>query len=42
MIIAPASMGKLNACHILVLSRNGEEVDWKQIKLVHAAASPQP
>lgn len=42
MIIAPASIGKLNAFHILVLARNGEEVGWKQIKLGHAAASPQP
>jgi hypothetical protein len=42
MIIAPASIGKLNACPILVLSRNGEEVGRKQIKLVRAAASPQP
>jgi hypothetical protein len=42
MLIAPASIGKLNAFHILVLARNGKKVGWKQIKLVHAAASPHP
>jgi hypothetical protein len=42
MLIAPASIGKLNAFHILVLARNGEEVGRKQIKLVHAAASLHP
>jgi hypothetical protein len=42
MITAPASIGKLNAFHILVLARNGEEVGWKEIKLVHATVSPQP
>jgi hypothetical protein len=41
MLIAPASVGKLNAFHILVLARNGKEVGWQQIKLVHAT-SPHP
>ena len=40
MIIAPGSIGNLNAFHVLVLARNGEDVGWKEIKLTHAAASP--
>jgi hypothetical protein len=41
-IIAPGSIGKLNFFTVLVLARNGEAVGWKQIKLSHAAPSPQP
>jgi hypothetical protein len=41
MIVAPASIGKLNYFTVLVFARNDTEVGWKQIKLVHAAAGVQ-
>jgi len=41
MIIAPASIGRLNFFTILVLARNGEAVGWKQIELAPASPSPQ-
>ena len=39
MITAPASIGGLNHFTVLVFARNGAEVGWKQIRLVHAAAA---
>ena len=39
MITAPASIGRLNRFTVLVFARNGAEVGWKQIRLVHAAAA---
>jgi hypothetical protein len=41
MIIAPASIGRLNFFTVLVLARNGEAVGWKQIKLAPASPSPE-
>jgi hypothetical protein len=36
MIVAPPAIGRLNYFTVLVFARNGNEVGWKQFKLVHA------
>jgi hypothetical protein len=41
MIIALASIGRLNFFTILVLARNREAVGWKQIRLAPASPSPE-
>ena len=37
-ILAPASIGNLNYFTVLIFARNGADVGWKQIQLVHAAS----
>jgi len=37
LIIAPASIGRMNHFTVLVFARNGTEVGWKQLQLVHSA-----
>jgi hypothetical protein len=41
LIIAPASIGRMNHFTVLVFARNRTEVGWKQLKLVHSGGNAQ-
>jgi hypothetical protein len=38
LIETPVSIGQLNSFTVLIFARNGTDVGWKQIRLVHASA----